>query len=66
MTDTPQHIRDLQLELWLKRSPADRLRQCIEDSDAFYRFVENVKPSAGAKEKVIIKINNDNHESKQG
>jgi hypothetical protein len=38
MTDTPQHIHDLQLELWLKKSPEERLRQFIKDNEALILF----------------------------
>jgi hypothetical protein len=33
MTDTPQHIYDLQLRLWLEKSPGERLYQAIKDID---------------------------------
>ena len=34
MTDTPQHIEDLQLKLWLEKTPGERLYQAIIDIDA--------------------------------
>lgn len=44
MNDTPQHIYDLQLEIWLLKTPAERLRQQILDNEALYEFWTNVKP----------------------
>jgi hypothetical protein len=44
MTDTPQHIKDLQLKIWLAKTPAERLRQFLTDNEAFLSFCEAVKP----------------------
>ena len=38
MTDTPQHIKDLQLKIWLSKSPAERLKQFLIDNEALYKF----------------------------
>jgi hypothetical protein len=38
MTDTPQHIKDLQLKIWLSKSPEERLRQFLKDNEAQYKF----------------------------
>ena len=32
MNDTPQNIKDLQLQIWLSKSPGERLKQFMEDS----------------------------------
>jgi hypothetical protein len=34
MNDTPQHIKDLQLKLWLAKTPGERLYQTIVDIEA--------------------------------
>jgi hypothetical protein len=44
MTDTPQHIKDLQLKIWLSKTPAERLRQLMEDNEALLKFWAVVKP----------------------
>ena len=36
MTDTPQHIKDLQLKIWLSKPPGERLRQFLIDNEALY------------------------------
>jgi hypothetical protein len=36
MTDTPQHIHDLQLELWLQKSPGERLLQGLKNNEAVF------------------------------
>ena len=33
MTDTPQHIYDLQLKAWLSKTPGERLMQFLKDND---------------------------------
>jgi hypothetical protein len=38
MTDTPQHIKELQLKIWLSRSPMERLKQFMEDNAALAKF----------------------------
>lgn len=38
MDDTPQHIKDLQLKIWLSKSPAERLKQFMEDNAAMFKF----------------------------
>jgi hypothetical protein len=43
MTDTPKHIQELQLKLWLSRPPGERLRQFITDNDAMYKALLEAK-----------------------
>lgn len=43
MTDTPEHIRKLQLDLWLKKSPGERLYQFLVDNDAMYQALRQYK-----------------------
>ncbi len=38
MTDTPQHIKDLQLKIWLSKPPMERLKQMMEDNAALMQF----------------------------
>ncbi|MEP6749516.1 MAG: hypothetical protein ABJB86_17395 [Bacteroidota bacterium] len=33
MTDTPQHIRDLQLKIWLSKTPEERLMRFLKDNN---------------------------------
>ena len=47
MTDTPQHIKDLQLKLWLAKTPEERLTQFLKDNDEMYRFILEAKKSLG-------------------
>jgi hypothetical protein len=37
MTDTPKHIKDLQLKLWLAKTPGERLLQFITDNDIMFQ-----------------------------
>ncbi|GAA4741338.1 hypothetical protein GCM10023229_20860 [Flavisolibacter ginsenosidimutans] len=43
MTDTPDHIKKLQLEIWLSKPPGERLRQFLVDNDAMYSFWRTAK-----------------------
>jgi hypothetical protein len=38
MTDTPQHIKALQLKIWLAKPPMERLKQMMIDNEALIRF----------------------------
>lgn len=38
MNDTPQHIKELQLKIWLSKSPGERLKQFMEDNAALFQF----------------------------
>lgn len=43
MTDTPEHIKDLQLILWLSKPPEERLLQFIRENDAWLRALKEAK-----------------------
>jgi hypothetical protein len=43
MTDTPQHIKDLQLKIWLSKSPMERLKRTLEDNGALLQFWSTAK-----------------------
>ena len=43
MTDTPEHIKKLQLENWLSKTPGERLYQFLKDNDAFYKAINKIK-----------------------
>jgi hypothetical protein len=43
MTDTPQHIKELQLKLWLQKTPGERLYQAIIDIEAMRKALRDAK-----------------------
>ena len=43
MNDTPQHIKELQLKIWLSKTPGERLYQFITDNDAMYKALREYK-----------------------
>ena len=43
MNDTPPEIKKLQLEIWLSKPPMERLRIALEDNDAFFGLVNEIK-----------------------
>lgn len=45
MIDTTQDIKNLQLKIWLDKSPMERLRQLMTDNEALIKFWNEVKPS---------------------
>ena len=38
MNDTPEHIKQKQLEIWLAKTPAERIRQFCIDNDMLFQF----------------------------
>ena len=38
MTDTPEHIKQLQLNVWLSKLPMERLLQFLKDNDVLHEF----------------------------
>jgi hypothetical protein len=38
MTDTPQHIKELHLKLWLSQSPMEKLKQILETKGRLLQF----------------------------
>ena len=44
MTDTPEHIKALQLKIWLSKTPEQRLHQMLVDNEALFHFWANIKP----------------------
>lgn len=45
MIDTTQDIKNLQLKIWLDKSPMERLHQLMIDNEALIKFWKEVKPS---------------------
>ncbi len=45
MTDTPENIKELQLNIWLSKPPMDRLRQFLVDNEVLYKFWNEAKKS---------------------
>ena len=58
MTDTPKHIHELQLKLWLSKPPEERLMQFIMDNDIMFRGIMEAKEKMKIKEALeeIIKF----------
>jgi len=43
MIDTPKHIEELQLKIWLSKTPGERLQQFFTDNDALYKAILKAK-----------------------
>ncbi len=43
MTDTPAHIKQLQLKIWLDKKAEQRLIQYLTDNDALYKELLKIK-----------------------
>lgn len=47
MTDTPRHIQELQLKLWLSKPPGERLYQFLMDNDTMLKGLRQAKVKMG-------------------
>ena len=47
MTDTPQHIYDLQMKIWLSKTPGERLLQFLKDNDDMRIALKQAKEKLG-------------------
>ena len=47
MTDTPQHIKEMQLKLWLEKPLGERLYQAIKDIDDMRNALRETKLKMG-------------------
>ena len=43
MTDTPKHVQEIQLKIWLDKTPGERLFQFLTDNDAMYKAILKAK-----------------------
>ena len=43
MTDTPNHIKELQLKIWLSKPPEERLRLTLEGNGQLLQFWSNAR-----------------------
>jgi hypothetical protein len=46
MKDTPDYIKELQLKIWLSKSPGERLYQFLVDNDKMYQAIMAFKTSS--------------------
>ena len=47
MTDTPQHVKDLHLKLWMDKTPEERLLQFLTDNGYMYQALREYKINNG-------------------
>lgn len=47
MTDTPQHIKDLHLKLWLDKTLGERLYLSIKDIEEMRQALRDIKKKKG-------------------
>lgn len=45
MQDTPDHIKKIQLEIWLKKTPGERLYQTIKSNEELFLFWKEASKS---------------------
>jgi hypothetical protein len=43
MQDTPEHIKQIQLDIWLAKSPSERLERFILDNDNLFKLWKQAK-----------------------
>jgi hypothetical protein len=54
MNDTPKHIKELQLKIWLSKPPGERLLQFLKDNEVIFRIWKKAK-----EEREAVKLNKD-------
>ena len=47
MSDTPQQIKNIQLNLWLSKTPEERLMQFLKDNNEMYMAILRTKKELG-------------------
>ena len=50
MTDTRDHIKKLQLQIWLSKSPAERLYEAVKDNEDLFSFWQQAKQEIKSQE----------------
>lgn len=43
MNDTPKHIKELQLKIWMSKTPGERLLQFLKDNKVMFRIWKQAK-----------------------
>lgn len=43
MDDTPEFVKQKQLEIWLQKPPAERLKLTLQHNDELYKFWNTLK-----------------------
>lgn len=49
--DTPEYIKQLQLKIWLSKTPGERIIQFVKDNDDFFKMINAAKASLKTKHK---------------
>ncbi|GAB3415039.1 hypothetical protein [Niabella aquatica] len=52
MQDTPEHIKKLQLEIWLQKSPGERLYQALKSNEELFLAWKKTKEQVSKKEPI--------------
>jgi len=55
LTDTPKHIKDIQLKIWLSKTPEQRLFQFITENDAWWNALREAKSDQKAQKELSKK-----------
>lgn len=48
MQDTPEHIKKLQLQIWLQKTPGERLYQTLKSNEELYLFWKETQKKMSA------------------
>ena len=55
MNDTPQNVKELQLKIWLSKSPGERLMQFMKDNASLFQFWNAARSSNAPDNKDVQK-----------
>ena len=50
MNDSPKHIKDIQLKIWLAKSPGERLYQFLIDNDKMFQEIRALQKNSEEKD----------------
>ena len=54
MQDTPDHIKQLQLSIWLSKTMSERLEQFIIDNDALFKMWKQMQEQVASKKSIDV------------
>jgi len=53
LKDTPENIKNFQLQLWLSKSKEERLLHFIKENDAWWKALNDAKKNFRSKDKEV-------------
>ena len=64
MQDTPEHIKQLQLDIWMSKTISERLERFLIDNDALFKLWKQSQQQISSKNNTDTEVSNYNLHSK--